>query len=394
MKNLKKFKQGFTIIELLVVISIFGMISTAATASLSLIRSRANEHKAQIDLATLSKAIELLYFDTGQYPYGLSANPCLVDEKNLFLNDKIAGLVDFDGVIFKKEKRWAGPYMNQIPNDPWKKMYKFSANYICNKTIKGCKDNDSAVRAIYSMGLNNLDSTEEERKDDIVLPLCTGNYVASSTPQADSPQADSPDEDLLPVLPTFAMNGLVTPYDFGGNFYHEQEMFYAFDQNSQEFNPMKYYQGRIAGEGSWPYQEYSYDAGGFKVVGKDGSKYFGNSNWIPSPITLTGNNIKAYYHYDTPLYGYYKYNKVDTEYTSSYIHRNGDYHPREYKFSYKDQKSGVAMEGIGGKAYFGNSDWIPSPITLTNNNIKTYYHFANADYGTYKYSDSNIDYTS
>ena len=126
MKNLKKFKQGFTIIELLVVISIFGMISTAATASLSLIRSRANEHKAQIDLATLSKAIELLYFDTGQYPYGLSANPCLVDEKNLFLNDKIAGLVDFDGVIFKKEKRWAGPYMNQIPNDPWKKMYKFN----------------------------------------------------------------------------------------------------------------------------------------------------------------------------------------------------------------------------------------------------------------------------
>lgn len=60
--------RGFTLVELLVVISIIGVLSSITIASLTAAKSKANVAKAISDLKQIDTAL-LLYFDTnGSYP--------------------------------------------------------------------------------------------------------------------------------------------------------------------------------------------------------------------------------------------------------------------------------------------------------------------------------------
>ena len=66
--NRTKNIEGFTIVELLIVIVVIAILATITLVSYSGIQQRAQFAKMQTDLSSLNKAIQLYYSDNGHYP--------------------------------------------------------------------------------------------------------------------------------------------------------------------------------------------------------------------------------------------------------------------------------------------------------------------------------------
>lgn len=67
--NIRKSKtKGFTLVELLVVISIISLVSTIILASVTKARSRARDEFRITSLRQIGNALELYYSNTGHYP--------------------------------------------------------------------------------------------------------------------------------------------------------------------------------------------------------------------------------------------------------------------------------------------------------------------------------------
>ncbi len=64
--------KGFTLVELLVVISIIGILATLISANLNEARSRARDAVRKSDLKSVSTALRLYYNDAGSFPATLS----------------------------------------------------------------------------------------------------------------------------------------------------------------------------------------------------------------------------------------------------------------------------------------------------------------------------------
>lgn len=65
---MKNHKHGFTLIELMVVISIIGLMASVVLAAMSSARTKARDTQRIRDLQEISKAIELYYDKYGYYP--------------------------------------------------------------------------------------------------------------------------------------------------------------------------------------------------------------------------------------------------------------------------------------------------------------------------------------
>ena len=61
-------KKGFTLVELLVVISIIGILATLVTANLNSARSRARDAQRKSDLKSIETGLRLYFNDNGTYP--------------------------------------------------------------------------------------------------------------------------------------------------------------------------------------------------------------------------------------------------------------------------------------------------------------------------------------
>lgn len=72
MKNLSK--KGFTLVELLVVISIIGLLSTIAVVSLGSARTKARDAKRIADVKQISTSLEQYYADVGSYFANATSN--------------------------------------------------------------------------------------------------------------------------------------------------------------------------------------------------------------------------------------------------------------------------------------------------------------------------------
>jgi prepilin-type N-terminal cleavage/methylation domain-containing protein len=63
-----KGRKGFTLVELLVVVSIIGILSTLSNVSVNIARVRARDAKRKADMAQVKLALYLYYDDNLQFP--------------------------------------------------------------------------------------------------------------------------------------------------------------------------------------------------------------------------------------------------------------------------------------------------------------------------------------
>lgn len=98
--------RGFTLIELLVVIAIIGLLSSVVLASLNTARAKARDANRIAAVQQLQRALELYYFDNGQYP--LSGGASSPNASWSTSNDS----------SWTTLQTALAPYMSQLPRDP------------------------------------------------------------------------------------------------------------------------------------------------------------------------------------------------------------------------------------------------------------------------------------
>src|SRR3989344_5865679 len=65
---MKNNKKGFTLIEILIVISVIGILASIVLVNLGGFRSRGRDARRISDLRTIQNALELYYANGGEYP--------------------------------------------------------------------------------------------------------------------------------------------------------------------------------------------------------------------------------------------------------------------------------------------------------------------------------------
>ena len=103
-------QRGFTLVEMLVVITIIGMIMGLIGPRVLNYMSESKVKTARIQIQSFSNSLDLFYLDVGRYPTTAEG---------------LAALVRPNGAI----NGWAGPYLKGgvVPNDPWNNAYVYRA---------------------------------------------------------------------------------------------------------------------------------------------------------------------------------------------------------------------------------------------------------------------------
>jgi prepilin-type N-terminal cleavage/methylation domain-containing protein len=166
-------KKGFSLIELLIVIAIIAALSALGLFGYLEGVRRAKVAQAQGDLDRLKAAIAQLQFDTSQHPGHDPVNTCVLAEGALLFDLSLVpggtGLVTTDGLY----PNWKGPYIEEVPEDPWGQPYYMTGRYACKKTTAGCKGvpEGTLVRAVFSGGANESGANSSD-DDNVVQILC------------------------------------------------------------------------------------------------------------------------------------------------------------------------------------------------------------------------------
>ncbi len=100
-------EQGFTLVELLVVLGIIALLATMVAPQVIRYLSSARSETASVQLKNIESALELYYLDTGKYP------------------EQLAALVEAP----TSSTDWRGPYLKKATAlvDPWGKPYTYKS---------------------------------------------------------------------------------------------------------------------------------------------------------------------------------------------------------------------------------------------------------------------------
>jgi|HubBroStandDraft_2_1064218.scaffolds.fasta_scaffold469177_2 general secretion pathway protein G len=101
-------QRGFTLVEILVVITIIGLIMSLVGPRVLNYLSESKVKAAKIQIQSFTSALELFYLDAGRYPS---------------TSEGLTALVKSTGGL----SVWNGPYLKggSVPNDPWGKAYVY-----------------------------------------------------------------------------------------------------------------------------------------------------------------------------------------------------------------------------------------------------------------------------
>lgn len=75
LKVLKK-KKGFTLVELLIVISIVAILSAVVMSNFTLARQKGRDARRKVDIQSIQSALELYRSDIGSYPAAAALSAC------------------------------------------------------------------------------------------------------------------------------------------------------------------------------------------------------------------------------------------------------------------------------------------------------------------------------
>ena len=109
-KPARNHEQGFTLVELLVVLGILGLLVAIASPQVLKYLDRAKVSTTRVQIASLSTALNLFKLDVGRFP--------TTEEGLAALLTAPVG-----------DETWNGPYINKTANlnDPWGRPYNYRA---------------------------------------------------------------------------------------------------------------------------------------------------------------------------------------------------------------------------------------------------------------------------
>ncbi|MGM3192501.1 type II secretion system major pseudopilin GspG [Dickeya dadantii subsp. dieffenbachiae] len=105
-RRTKSVHQGFTLMEVMVVILIIGLMATLVIPNIMGSKQRANIQKAKADISAIENALEMYHLDHNRFPEeneGLSALTAEGNSENL-----------------------SGGYVHDLPKDPWGHAYYYA----------------------------------------------------------------------------------------------------------------------------------------------------------------------------------------------------------------------------------------------------------------------------
>jgi general secretion pathway protein G len=106
----RRARQGFTLVELMVVIVIIGLLATVVAINVLPSQDKAMIGKARADISTLEQAIETYRLDNLTFPDAQSGLQALTAPP--------AGLA-------RPERYREGGYIRRLPEDPWGNAYQY-----------------------------------------------------------------------------------------------------------------------------------------------------------------------------------------------------------------------------------------------------------------------------
>jgi general secretion pathway protein G len=140
LKKLSHENQGFTLIELMVVIIILGVLAMWVAPKIMDRPGEARQMKVRLDNQNLETALKLYKLDNGSYPSTEQGLQALVEMPE-------------SGTIPKKWKKGGYLEKGKVPNDPWGNDFVY-----LSPGLKGDFD-------IISYGADGVPGGEDENKD-------------------------------------------------------------------------------------------------------------------------------------------------------------------------------------------------------------------------------------
>lgn len=129
-------EEGFTLVELMVVIVIIGLLATVVMINVLPSQDKAMATKARADIATLEQAMEMYRLDNLRYP--------TTGDLNVLVSPPAGS----EGARYRP-----GGYIKNLPKDPWGRPYQLA---VPGRT--GAFD-------IYSLGADGAPGGEGENAD-------------------------------------------------------------------------------------------------------------------------------------------------------------------------------------------------------------------------------------
>ena len=113
MDRRRGYSEGFTLIEIMVVILILGLLATIVVQSLRGAADKAKKTKAQADLAEIKTALDRYSLDNGYYPSTDQGLNALVSPPT---NGRVPANYE------------SGGYIERLPKDPWGTPYFYQSD--------------------------------------------------------------------------------------------------------------------------------------------------------------------------------------------------------------------------------------------------------------------------
>jgi general secretion pathway protein G len=134
-EKVRRKEHGFTFFEILVVITIIGLLAALVGPRLWRKISGAKQSAAKAQIELFGSALDAFRLDTGRYP--------TTEEGFKALREKPSGL-----------DTWQGPYLpKEIPNDPWGRSYVYKC------------PGDNGEYDIISYGADGVEGGDGENQD-------------------------------------------------------------------------------------------------------------------------------------------------------------------------------------------------------------------------------------
>jgi general secretion pathway protein G len=101
--------EGYTLLELLVVMGILAVLTAIATPQLMGYSGKAKTQSVELQIENIGTALELYYMENGSYPSASAGLKALVEPT-------------------PEAPRWNGPYLKKAKNllDPWGRPYQYN----------------------------------------------------------------------------------------------------------------------------------------------------------------------------------------------------------------------------------------------------------------------------